>query len=232
MWWTALILGMGGSLHCAGMCGPLALALPHPARGVVGFVAGRLLYQAGRMTTYAVLGGVAGEIGRGLGGLGMAGVQRWVSVGAGVLILSGLMASVWAPQVAFLGRWIGRVKTWLGRWLKVRRMGALWVLGLLNGLLPCGLVYAGAAGAAATGGALAGTVYMLLFGLGTVPVMLGLGLSGRAFPMAWRLRMQALIPVVIALTGTLLVLRGMGLGIPWISPDMNGGNCCHVSVVR
>lgn len=231
MWWTALILGLGGSLHCAGMCGPLALALPHPGRGVVGYVGGRLLYQAGRMTTYAALGWVAGEIGRGLGGLGVAGVQRWVSMGAGLLILSGLVASVWSPPVAFLEGWIGRVKVWLGLWLKVRRMGALWVLGALNGLLPCGLVYAAAAGAAATGGALAGTLHMLVFGLGTVPVMLGLGLSGRAIPIAWRLRMQGLVPAAIALTGALLVLRGMGLGIPWISPDL-AGNCCHVSDVR
>ncbi len=224
MIWTAFILGLAGSMHCAGMCGPLALALPHPGRGMAGFVMGRLFYQFGRITTYVLLGGVFGLLGR---SLALAGVQRWVSIGAGVLILTGLAASMWSGAAAPMNRWVGRVKGWLGWWLKRRTMGSLVALGMVNGLLPCGLVYAGCLGAAASGTAAMGMGYMALFGLGTVPMMLGLGLSGQVIPVGLRLRLQGLIPVSMGLVGVLLVLRGMSLGIPYLSPDLAAGVCCE-----
>jgi len=223
MLWTAFILGLAGSLHCAGMCGPLAIALPHPGRGMAGFVAGRLFYQAGRLVTYMGLGAVFGLMGR---SLALAGIQQWVSIGAGVLILSGLVASRWAAAAAPLNRWVTRVKGWLAWWLQRRSLGSLAVLGLINGLLPCGLVYAACAGAVATGGMGSGLLYMGLFGLGTVPMMLGLSLGGQVIPMGLRLRLQRLIPVSLGLVGVLLVLRGMALGIPYLSPDVAAGSCC------
>ncbi|MEI6342968.1 MAG: sulfite exporter TauE/SafE family protein [Verrucomicrobiota bacterium] len=224
MAWAALVLGLAGSLHCAGMCGPLALALPHPGRGMGGFVAGRLLYQAGRLLTYMLMGLASGALGH---GLSMVGVQRWVSLTAGLLLLSGLVATAWARPAAWMGRWTLRIKGWLGWSLRRRTMGSLLVLGLVNGLLPCGLVYAAAALAATAGGVWAGMGSMALFGLGTIPVMLGLGLGGRAFPASWRLRLSSMLPASLAAVGLLLVLRGMALGIPYLSPDMAGGSCCH-----
>lgn len=224
MAWAAFLLGLAGSLHCAGMCGPLALALPHPGRGMAGFAGGRLLYQLGRVATYMALGAASGALGH---SLSMAGVQRWVSLGAGVLVLSGLMAAAWARPAAWLGRWTGHVKRWLGWILRRRTMGSLCVLGIVNGLLPCGLVYAAAALAATTGGGLAGMGAMALFGMGTMPVMLGLGLGGGALPAPWRLKLSALTPTSLAVVGVLLVLRGMALGIPYVSPDMAGGSCCR-----
>ncbi len=223
MLWTAFMLGFAGSLHCAGMCGPLALALPHPGRGMAGFVGGRVLYQVGRVTTYIGMGLVFGLVGR---SLALAGVQRWVSVGAGLLILSGLVVAGWSGAAAPLTSWVNRVKGWLGVLLKRRTMGSLALLGLVNGLLPCGLVYAACAGAAASGEAWGGMAYMAVFGLGTVPMMLGLGLSGQAMPVAWRFRLQRLIPVSVGAVGILLVLRGLALGIPYISPDLATGACC------
>lgn len=225
MAWAAFILGLAGSLHCAGMCGPLAVALPHPGRGMAGFVGGRLLYQLGRVATYVALGAASGGLGH---SLTMAGVQRWVSFGAGVVVLSGLLTAAWATPAAWVGRWTLRVKGWLGWSLRRRTMGSLCVLGMVNGLLPCGLVYAAAAMAATAGGAWAGMGAMALFGLGTVPVMLGLGLGGRALPVAWRLKLSALTPASLAVVGVLLVLRGMALGIPYLSPEAAGGACCHV----
>lgn len=223
MLWTAFMLGLAGSLHCAGMCGPLALALPHPGRGMAGFVGGRLLYQVGRVTTYIGMGLVFGLVGR---SLALAGVQRWVSIAAGLLILSGLLVAGWSGVAAPLTSWVNRVKGILGVLLKRRTMGSLALLGLVNGLLPCGLVYAACAGAAATGDAWGGMAYMAVFGLGTVPMMLGLGLSGQAMPVAWRFRLQRLMPVSVGVVGVLLVLRGLGLGIPYISPDLATGACC------
>ena len=224
MTWAAFLLGLAGSLHCAGMCGPLALALPHPGRGMAGFVGGRLLYQLGRVLTYAGLGAAAGALGH---SLSMAGVQRWVSLAAGALVLSGLAAAAWATPAAWLGRWTLRVKGWLGWGLRRRTLGSLCVLGMVNGLLPCGLVYAAAALAATAGGPVAGIGTMVAFGLGTVPVMLGLGLGGRALPVAWRLRLSALTPATLGVVGLLLVLRGLALGIPYLSPDLASGSCCH-----
>jgi sulfite exporter TauE/SafE len=223
MLWTAFILGLAGSLHCAGMCGPLAIALPHPGRGMAGFVAGRLFYQLGRLVTYMALGAAFGLLGR---SLILAGVQQWVSIGAGLLILSGLVASLWAGTSVPLNQWVARVKGWLGWWLQRRTLGSLAVLGLVNGLLPCGLVYAACAGATASGDAGKGLLYMGIFGLGTVPMMLGLSLGGQVIPMAMRLRLQRLIPVSLGLVGVLLVLRGMALGIPYLSPDVVAGTCC------
>jgi sulfite exporter TauE/SafE len=222
--WTAFLLGFAGSLHCAGMCGPLTLALPATGSGPVGFVAGRLAYNLGRITTYTALGVIIGALGR---SLALAGVQRWVSIAAGIAILSGLVLSHRTSGAGFAAAAVRRLKGALGAVLQRRSLGSLWTLGLLNGLLPCGLVYAAAAGAVATGGWLLGIGYMALFGLGTLPVMLGISLSGSAMPVSLRLRLQQLVPVSAAAVGVLLILRGMSLGIPYLSPDLSAGGCVH-----
>lgn len=226
MLWTAFMLGLAGSLHCAGMCGPLALALPHPGGGATGFVVSRLAYNSGRLVTYLAMGAVFGLLGR---SLALVGVQRWLSIGAGSAMLLGLLFAsrlgARTPVVVV----VDRLKATFGRLLQRRTLPSLALLGLLNGLLPCGLVYAAAAGAAATGGLLYAVGYMGLFGLGTLPLMLGIGLSGRAFPVGWRFRLQAWVPVSLALVAMLLILRGLSLGIPYVSPNLAAADpaCCH-----
>lgn len=224
MLWTAFMLGLAGSLHCAGMCGPLTLALPATGSGPVGFIAGRLAYHFGRITTYTALGVVIGWLGR---SLALAGVQRWVSMAAGIAIIAGLVLSHRASGAGLTAAAVRQLKNALGTVLRRRSISSLWTLGLLNGLLPCGMVYAAAAGAMATGGWLSGISYMALFGLGTLPVMLGISLSGTAIPVAMRLRLQQLVPISAAVVGVLLILRGMSLGIPYISPDLASGTCAH-----
>lgn len=226
MLWTAFLLGLAGSLHCAGMCGPLALALPATGSGSAGYVAGRLAYQAGRIATYSLLGVLFGWLGR---SLAVVGVQRWVSLAAGVLILAGLGLSGRSNGGAALTRAVTGLKSAFRGLLQRRTVASLGLLGLLNGLLPCGLVYAACAGAAALGGWVDGIQYMVLFGIGTLPVMLGISLSGRAVPVAWRLRWQQLAPLSVAVVGVLLILRGLALGIPYLSPDLipAGGTPCH-----
>lgn len=144
------------------------------------------------------------------------------------MVLSGLLTAAWATPAAWVGHWTLRVKGWLGWSLRRRTMASLCVLGMVNGLLPCGLVYGAAALAATASGAWAGMGAMALFGMGTVPVMLGLGLGGHALPTAWRLRLSALTPVSLGVVGVLMVLRGLALGIPYLSPDAVMGGCCHV----
>jgi uncharacterized protein len=224
--WTAFILGLAGSLHCAGMCGPLALALP-PVGGMSGgFAAGRCAYNLGRVLTYCVLGLVFGLVGR---TLLLAGVQRWVSIGLGVVLVTGLFGSRrlsgWFP----VARLVEELKSRMSVLLRRRSILALGLLGLLNGLLPCGLVYVACAGATATGGLGTGAAYMAVFGLGTVPMMLGISLSGNLVPVSFRLKLRKVVPVSVFLLATLLILRGLSLGIPYVSPDLTSGSpaCCH-----
>jgi sulfite exporter TauE/SafE len=222
---TALVLGLVGSLHCAGMCGPLALALPPAGKTATGHAAGRLAYNGGRIVTYCALGLLFGLLGK---TLLLAGVQRWLSIALGVALLVGLFASrqlaLWRPMASL----VERVKARMSFLLRRRSWAALFGLGLLNGLLPCGLVYVAGAGATATGSLVHGAIYMAAFGFGTIPMMLALSLSGRLIPFSLRLRLLKVVPVAVFLLASLLILRGMGLGIPYVSPTLSGGgaSCC------
>lgn len=222
---TALILGLLGGLHCAGMCGPLMIALPPGAPGRARFVAGRVLYQLGRTATYAALGIAAGLAGR---TLTLAGVQQGVSIALGVLLLVGLLVSPRFLQLPWAAGAFLHLRRWMGTFLHRRSLVAMTTLGALNGLLPCGLVYAACAGAAATGAALPGAAYMTLFGLGTIPVMLGISLTGHMLPQKIRFQLRHLVPVTVGIVACLLILRGLSLGIPYLSPDTSGGtpSCC------
>jgi sulfite exporter TauE/SafE len=225
--WTAFILGLVGSLHCAGMCGPLALALPAAGNTASGYVAGRAAYNLGRVITYCLLGVVFGLLGK---TLWLAGIQRWVSIALGLALLAGLFTSrklaLWRPVTLS----VERLKLHMSTLLRRRSFAALAALGLLNGLLPCGLVYVACAGATATSDVLAGAAYMAAFGAGTVPMMLAIGLSGKLVPFSLRLKLQKAIPVSVFLLALLLILRGMSLGIPYVSPVLSAHGspmCCH-----
>ena len=224
--WTAFLLGLVGSLHCAGMCGPLALALPPAGNSTLGYVLGRVAYNAGRIVTYCALGIVFGLA---AGPFLLAGLQRWVSIALGVALLLGLFASRRLALARPVTSVVNELRTSMSVLLRQRSLAGLAVLGLLNGLLPCGLVYVACAGAAATGGILEGASYMAAFGVGYVPMMLAISLSGNLVPTSLRLKLVKTIPVCVFLLASLLILRGMSLGIPYLSPDMSAGSasCCH-----
>ncbi len=208
------------------MCGPLALALPAVGNTRASFLLGRMAYNLGRVTTYCLLGVIFGLIGR---TLLLAGIQRWLSIGLGIILLAGLFSSnrwaLWVPTTAL----VHRLKTGMSFFLRSRSFLGLGLLGLLNGFLPCGLVYVACAGATASGGVVQGVQYMALFGLGTIPMLMAIGISGRLVPTSVRLLLRKAVPVSVFLVGTLLILRGMSLGIPYLSPDLSvgGTSCCH-----
>lgn len=223
-YWTAFILGLVGSLHCAGMCGPLALALPGTATSASRFALGRVAYNLGRIITYCALGLIFGLFGK---TLLLAGVQRWVSISLGIMLIVGLFSArklaLWKPVTLL----VNQLKSRMSVLLRQRSILSVGLLGLLNGLLPCGLVYVAAAGAMATGNILHGAIYMAAFGAGTLPMMLAIGLGGRLVPLSLRLKLRTAIPISVFLLGTLLILRGMSLGIPYVSPDLAAGTCCQ-----
>ncbi len=226
--WTAFLLGFVGSAHCAGMCGPLALALPHWGRGRSSFLLGRLLYNFGRIITYALMGAAFGLLGQ---GVALAGLQRWVSLGLGALILIGVFVSPRFANKVPVTRGVNWLKATLGALFQRRALPAMFGIGLLNGLLPCGLVYVACAAATATGDVLSGMRYMIAFGAGTLPLLLAISLLGTKLQFALRFKLQRLIPVSLALVGMLLLLRGMALGIPYLSPKLppqpDAGMVCH-----
>lgn len=227
--WSAFLMGFLGSLHCAGMCGPLVLALPRTGGGRISFIAGRMAYNFGRIVTYMMLGLLFGMIGK---SFRLAGIQRWISLVAGtVVILASLgIASKGLPASPF-SKFYSLLKRGLGMLIRKRTYTSTFAIGLLNGLLPCGLVYMACAVSIATGELLDSVAYMALFGLGTVPMLLGISIMGGLFPVSFRQRLQRTTPYFLAFVGVLLVLRGMSLGIPYLSPDMSTGHAhcsaCH-----
>lgn len=226
--WTAFLLGFVGSAHCAGMCGPLALALPPTGNTRAMFLTGRVAYNLGRIVTYALLGALFGLLGH---TFAIAGLQRWVSLVAGAVLLLGLLLSPRLVSGVPMARGVGWLKAALGSLLRRRALGSLFGIGLLNGLLPCGLVYAACAGATASGGFVTGIQYMVVFGLGTLPMMLAFSVAGQKLHLVFRFKLQRLIPASLAIVGMLLLLRGMALGIPHLSPKLpaqpSTASCCH-----
>ncbi len=216
---SAFIMGLMGSFHCAGMCGPIAIALPLHGNTFSQKIFGGTLYNVGRTITYGIMGAIFGLLGQ---GIGLLGFQQIISVLMGsIMIISVFFPSLFKFQYQLdKSRFslVGRLKKSIGGLFSIRSFSSLFFIGLLNGLLPCGLVYMAIAGAIGTGSAPEGTLYMILFGMGTIPMMLGISVAGNMMSLAVRKKINRLIPILVVVVGLLFVLRGLDLGIPFLSP--------------
>jgi sulfite exporter TauE/SafE len=216
---SALLLGLMGSVHCAGMCGPIAIALPLHGNTVGQKIFGGSLYNLGRTITYGIMGAIFGFLGQ---GLQMLGFQQKVSVIMGALmIISVLFPALFKNQYSMHKSWfsaVGKLKKKIGAMFSIRSFQSLFFIGMLNGLLPCGLVYMAIAGAIGMGGVAEGSLYMILFGLGTIPMLLAISLAGNVLSHSVRNKINKLIPVLVIVVGLLFILRGLSLGIPYLSP--------------
>jgi len=222
---TAFLTGLLGSFHCVGMCGPIALALPIIGNSFQEKVISRLLYNAGRIFTYAILGLVFGTFGL---GLKLAGLQQSISIGAGVLIIitvlfSGKISSKFSFNF-FSGSFIGKL-------FQQKTYTSLFAVGLLNGLLPCGFVYIALIASVAVQDAMQGSLFMLFFGLGTLPMMFSVSMIGQFLSIKIRSRINKFTPVFAILIACIFILRGMNLGIPYLSPKISNDQttvkeCC------
>ncbi|WP_430809938.1 MULTISPECIES: sulfite exporter TauE/SafE family protein [unclassified Carboxylicivirga] len=226
------IFGFLGSLHCVGMCGPLALALPLPVNTALRKVVGALLYNVGRAFTYGLLGLIFGILGA---GLKLSGIQQWVSIACGVIMI----LSVILPGVIKMpksGNKLSstiytKLKNKIGASLNRKRLSNLLVIGVLNGFLPCGLVYVAISRALTSASISDSILFMVAFGLGTLPLMFAVAYFANIIKSRFLHRLRRTIPVFIILLGILFILRGMNLGIPNISPAFSDKTqeveCCH-----
>ena len=216
---AAFVMGALGSFHCIGMCGPLAIALPVQQPGLQHRFIATLLYNAGRVLTYSTFGLAAGAVGESFSFFGW---QQWLSIVAG----AGIAAMVILPRlfpvqfgkISLTNGFFSRLRQAFGQLFFKKNQSALFAIGVLNGLLPCGLVYLAIAGATATGNIPQAVLFMAAFGLGTLPVMWSIAFWGQVIGMGLRMKIRKAYPYMMVVMACLLMLRGMGLGIPYISP--------------
>jgi sulfite exporter TauE/SafE len=210
--WIPLFLsGLLGSVgHCLGMCGPLNLMVVAQIRkNYLPACRSYLLYHMARVMVYALLGAIAGGVGS-LLGLG----QHLTVIGGAVSLLLGL-AIAWLGG-SYLG-WLavfpheGAAHWWNEAFSYALRRGGSWgaaLLGAVNGLLPCGLVYGALLLSASAGKAWSGALGMLIFGAGTLPALITLDLGAGALSVQLRQRMMKVAGALMLLVGLQLALRG------------------------
>lgn len=239
MLYSAFILGLLGSLHCLGMCGPIALMLPFGQAKGAKKAFYIFLYQLGRLLAYGILGAIFGVLGK---GLALFGMQQKISIAIGAIMILSVLVPLWFHQkkgtknwmVKTYHKWIFKVQGSLGAALKKDSPDHLLTIGFLNGFLPCGLVSMALLGAVASGSGQAheGAIYMIFFGMGTIPMMAGISVIGQKISQGHRQKISRFIPVFVVLIGLLFMVRGFGLGIPYLSPKAQSvaGNTvieCH-----
>jgi sulfite exporter TauE/SafE len=202
------------------MCGPIAMMLPVDHKNPSKKALQVLIYHMGRLTSYGILGLAFGLLGR---GFYMAGIQQQLSiaVGVGMIVLAVVPEKILANYNFSkpVYRLITKIKSSLGAQFKRKTPDAFFTIGLFNGLLPCGLVYAALFGAIAMQNVTLGIAYMILYGLGTIPMMSAVVYVSSLLSMPFRSQLQRAVPIVTVVIGVLFVLRGMGLDIAYISPS-------------
>lgn len=217
---TGLILGITSNLHCIGMCGPIALAIPVDRKSNLSIFRDSFFYNAGRIATYTLMGSLVGSIGLSVNSIG---ALQWLSIVAGIL----LIVFAWRKT---LSRWLPLVHIDLGLHMffsrsmgKLLKSGSLFklpLLGMLNGLLPCGMVFLALGNAILGGDFLSSALAMLAFGIGTLPGMMLVTIMSNKLSPKIRMNLVKIVPVILSLVGALIVVRGMNLGIPYISPKL------------
>ena len=218
MFLSAIIFGLLGSFHCVGMCGPIAFMLPVDRKNPVKRFFQLLSYHFGRLLTYSLIGLLFGMLGK---GFYLFGFQQQISIIVGAIMIFSILFPRVFKNVNLskgISKTIFKIKNALGKELKKKGNDTFFTIGFLNGFLPCGLVYMAVFGALTTNNAFSGSLYMFLFGLGTIPLMTAVIYLGNFTKGTFRRRIQKAIPIAVVCIGALFILRGLGLGIPFISP--------------
>lgn len=216
---SAITLGFASGFHCIGMCGPIALSMGFSRHQRSNYYIQNLSYQFGRILTYSFLGAVLGIIGE---GFHMAGFQTYLSIIVGVILIIMALFSFggkdFASRIPFVSKLLLKVKMRLGKILQKSDYQSRFLTGILNGFLPCGMVYMALTASLVSGGIWQGAAYMSFFGLGTFPFMFAVVLLGNFITANMRTKILRVIPIIMIILGGLFILRGLEIGIPYISP--------------
>lgn len=218
---TGFIFGLISSLHCVGMCGPLTLLLPLDKKNEVKFIVQFILYILGKSSTYALFGILFGVIGR---GFFLAGLQQNIAIVSGLM----LMILAFIPEKRWikfnfltpLFKYTNKIKSEFHFILKSKSNFKFYILGFFNGFLPCGLVYLSLFSALRFTTIGEVTLYMFVFGLGTLPLLFLFNRSSNFIKNKWNVTFQKIIPFFIFFIGLMMVLRGLSLNIPYVSPNI------------
>ncbi len=231
MFWTAFTIGLFGSLHCIGMCGPIALAMPLQQNSQWQLVQNSVLYNLGRAITYSLLGLIIGLFGE---GIVFAGLQKWLSILTGIAILIAVLFSVNLERnivaLPYFNRLFFWLKASLGKILKRPSKISTLSTGLLNGLLPCGLVYLALASAISLGDFWSSGFFMFTFGVGTMPLMLLFILFGKNAHFKYKFALQKLYPAFLVLLAFWFIYRGVHFYLPpnfQLSASLEFMPLCH-----
>lgn len=232
MLFSAIIFGLLGSFHCIGMCGPIAFMLPVDRQNPVKRFFQIASYHLGRLFTYSLIGLLFGFLGK---GFYFFGFQQQLSIIVGVLMILVIVFPKILQRLSVskkISTIILKIKNGLGKELKKKNNDTFFTMGFLNGFLPCGLVYMAVFGAITMSNAFKGSLYMFLFGLGTVPLMTAFVYLGNFTKGNFRQKIQKAIPIMVVFIGFLFIIRGLGLGIPYVSPApildlVSSTNACH-----
>lgn len=241
MLYAAFILGFAGSFHCVAMCGAITLAFAPKRIKSTSFIAGKLLYNLGRILTYSMLGLLLGASKLVFGAMlfDIHAMQEWLSISIGIAMLGTLVLPK-AIRLKFsatpiITRYWGKIRSQMGRFLQSQNVETQFYLGMVNGLLPCGFVYMALALAALSSTLQEATFTMMLFGAGTIPAMLLLAFAAQFSEQKFRFtsKYQRFTPFLTAIVAVLFILRGLSLGIPYISPELHATPAgleagCHV----
>jgi len=231
MLYTAFILGFLGSLHCLGMCGPIAFMLPLNRQNQITQFFQLMSYHLGRLTTYTLIGVIFGLLGK---GFELFTFQQHLSIFTGVLMISIIIFPKLFAKLPFskaIHQLLIKIKSELGKELQQKKKNTFFLIGFLNGFLPCGLLYMAVLGAIATHNTFYGSLYMLLFGLGTIPLMSSIVYLGKFTHFTFYNYFRKIVPAAVIIIGVLFILRGLALDIPYISPANSVSNLAEHQTV-
>lgn len=224
------MMGITGSLHCAGMCGPIMLIMPFSNSSRLKKWIGVLLYHFGRISIYATMAFILYSF----RDLFKPHVQQYISIILGTaLLVFGFVTFLPNAKFTVSMPWTGFVRKQIGKFIGNASPSTLFVTGMLNGLLPCGLVYMALAGAITAPSSVQAAGLMYAFGLGTIPMLIGITIVKNNVTFLRFNNIKKLVPVTMFVFGSLFVLRGMNLGIPYLSPKLEVTEhvvkacCCH-----
>lgn len=213
--WISFIFGLVGSGHCMGMCGPIAISLPYRSglqTKEETFIK-VISYNLGRILVYMLMGAIFGIIGKGFFTIG---IQRWTLIVVAFILLFVALFSIDVEyevlKIGFVRKFNDKLKVQLSRIIQKASGSSFFYIGILNGFLPCGLVYMALVSAISLGSVYKAVLYMMFFGLGTIPVMVALGLSGNILGSQFKKVLRKLYPVVMVLLALFLLYRAYNFG--------------------